>query len=295
MKQKSFWERDLWLILGGTSLFALGVTWFADPNGLVIGGFSGLSILIKALTQNVFGFAMPIALTNALLNVPLFAISIRRRGFSFVKRSFIAVVWMSAAFGAFPLLPNPFAGETDLLLASVLCGVLSGTGVALVLKASATTGGTDMLAAVLQTRLRHFPMATLIFGIDTLIITAGLFLFGFVKTLYAMISVFVASKTLSNWLDGVHFAKAALIFSEKAEEISRAVFLQLHRGNTGIPVRGMYRGNGMTALYVVVSKKEVAQLRRIIQETDPNAFLTISDVREALGEGFAENTESWGG
>lgn len=292
MKQTSFLKRDLWLILLGTAMFALGVTWFADPFGLVIGGFTGISILVKALTRKLFGFEMPIALTNAALNVPLFLISIRKRGFSFVSRSLVAVIWMSIAFWLFPLLPNPFAGETDLLLAAILCGALSGTGIALVLQASATTGGADMLASILKSRFPQLSMATLILTIDAGIIAAGVAVFGAVKTLYAMIAVYVTSKTLGNLLDGMHFAKAAWIVSEKSEEISRAIFEQLHRGNTGIPVRGMYRGNAMTALYVVVGKKEVAQLRRIVEEIDTRAFLTVSDVREALGEGFAENTQS---
>ena len=292
MKQSSFWKHDLWLILLGVSIFALGVVWFADPLGLVIGGFSGLSILIKALTNRLFGFGVPISLTTALLNVPLFIISIRQRGFSFAKRSLVAVVWMTVAFWLFPYLPNPFEGETDLLLGGIMCGVLSGTGIAFVLKASATTGGSDMLASIVKGHYPHFPMATLILAIDTMIIAAGLFLFGPVKTLYAIIALFVESKVLGNLLDGMHFAKAALIFSRKAEDISKAIFEQLHRGNTGIPAKGMYRGDSITVLYVVVSKREVSLLRRIIQEIDPNAFITITDIHEALGEGFAENTES---
>lgn len=292
MKQTSFWKHDLWLILLGVSVFALGVVWFADPLGLVIGGFSGLSILIRELTYQLFGVGIPIALTNALLNVPLFIISIRQRGFAFAKRSLVAVVWMTIAFWLFPYFPNPFAGETDLLLAGIVCGVLSGAGIAFVLKASATTGGTDMLASIVKRHLPHFPMSTLILAIDAFIITAGLFLFGAVKTLYAIISVFVASKVLSNLLSGLHVAKAAFIFSRKAEEISQAVFEQLQRGNTGIPAKGMYRGEPITVLYVVVSKKEITLLRRIIKEIDPRAFITITEVHEAFGEGFAENTES---
>ena len=292
MKQSSFWKHDLWLILLGASIFALGVVWFAEPLDLVIGGFSGISIIVKELSHTLFGFSIPIALTNVLLNVPLFFIGIRQRGFSFAKRSMLSVVWMSLAFWLFPLLPNPFAGEQDLLLAGIMCGVFAGTGIALVLKASATTGGTDMLASIVKSRFPHFPMATLILAIDACIIAAGYFLFGPIKTLYAIISVFVASKVISNLLDGMHFAKAAFIFSRRAEEISQEIFRQLHRGNTGIPAKGMYRGDPFTVLYVVVSKKEIALLRRIIKEIDPNAFITITDVHEALGEGFAENAES---
>ncbi|MEG0378458.1 MAG: YitT family protein, partial [Eubacterium sp.] len=186
-------------------------------------------------------------------------------------------------------IPNIFNVEEDLLLSALACGVLSGVGIGMVMSVNGTTGGTEMLAAIVKYVRPHFPIATLIFVIDAMIIALGFFIFGAERTLYAVISVYVCSKIINNILEGVHYAKAALIISPKTEEISDAIFKYLGRGNTGIPARGMYTKKEMEMLMVVVSQKEIVALRKVVTRIDANAFLIIADVHEVLGEGFNEN------
>lgn len=279
---------DWLMILAGTTLMALGVTWFASPLGLVTGGVTGIAIVIQEISKNLFGFGIPLWVTNLALNLPLFLISIAQRGFGFAKKSLIAVVWLSFALWICERLPNPFVIGEDLLLASLLCGVLTGAGIGLVLKVSATTGGTDMLASIIKYHHSHFPIAKLMMVLDAAIILCGLFVFGTVKTLYAIISVVIMSQVINSILEGMYFAKAAFILSDNTQEISQAIFKRLSRGNTGIPARGMYTGQKREMLFVVVSRKEISVLRNIVKQIDPSAFLIITDAREALGEGFAE-------
>lgn len=287
------WEnrpvKEFLFIVLGTTLMALGLTWFAAPLGLVTGGVTGVAIVVQELTKNAFGSGVPLFVTNLVLNLPLFLVSIHQRGFRFAKKSLYAVLSLSVMLWICERIPNPFDVGGDLLLASLLCGVLSGTGIGLVLKVSATTGGTDMLASIIKHRHAHFPIAKLMMLIDAAIIVSGVFVFGTVKTLYAVISVVIMSQMINSILAGLYFAKVAFILSEYPEEISKGIFSHLSRGNTGLAAKGMYTGRERQMLFVVVSRKEVSMLRNIVKQTDPNAFVIIADAREALGEGFAED------
>lgn len=281
--------KDFWIIALGSFLLSLGISWFADPAGLVVGGISGLAIVVKQLSQQWFGFAVPLALTNLILNIPLYLISLKQRGFSFIQKSIYAVLLMSLFLWIVAYIPNIFDFKDDFLLSALVCGVLSGVGIGMVMRVNGTTGGTEMLAAIVKYIHPHFPIAKLIFFIDAAIIVLGFFIFGPERTVYAVISVYVCSKIIDGILEGVHFAKQALIISEKSSEISSAIFEYLDRGNTGIPVRGMYTKENKEMLMVVVSQKEVAQLRKIVTAIDPQAFMIIGNVHEVLGEGFNEN------
>ena len=125
----------------------------------------------------------------------------------------------------------------------------------------------------------------LILDVATIII--GMFIFGAYKGLYATLSLYITTKIIDSILEGSHFAKAAYVFSEKYEEISSEIFNKLDRGNTAIEATGMYTKNPRKILYVVVDPKEIVTLTDIVKRLDPDAFITITDVRRALGEGFS--------
>ncbi|MDO4288040.1 MAG: YitT family protein [Eubacterium sp.] len=281
--------KDFGYLVIGTFLLSLGVSWFADPAGLVVGGISGLAIVIKEISAEIVGFSIPLAVTNLVLNIPLYLINLKQRGFYFVQKSIYAVILMTLFLWLVEYIPNVFHFEDDLLLAGLACGVLSGAGIGLVMRVNGTTGGTELLAAIIKYIKPHFPIAKLIFIIDAVIIAVGFFIFGPERTMYAVISVYVCSKIIDGILEGVHFAKEALIISDKTTEISEAIFKYLDRGNTKIAVQGMYTQKHREMLMVIVSKKEIATLRQIVTAIDPKAFFTIADVHEVVGEGFNEN------
>lgn len=292
MKKLLITKKEFFLIFLGVNILAIGINFFLAPLNLVTGGISGLGIVVEELGDMFFGFPIPIWLTTLALNIPLFVISIKQRGFEFAKKSLYAVILLSVALWYMELIPNPFALGDDLLLAAVFGGVGLGVGIGVVLRASATTGGTDMLASIIKFKLPKFPIAKLMLIIDGCIILSGFFLFGAHKAMYAIISVVITSKMIANVLEGTHFAKAAFIISDKSEEISIAIMERIPRGSTGLKARGMYSKNDKEMLFTVVSQKEITKLREIIREIDPKAFVTIADVKEVLGEGFIEDHNS---
>ena len=287
-------SKDLLQIVFGITVLALGITWFSAPLGLVAGGITGLSIVILELSENLLGFPIPLYVTNIVLNVPLFIIAIRQRGFPFAQRSLFAVIWLSVALWYCGLLPNYFDVGEDLFLGVVFGGLLFGTGIGIVLRASASTGGTDMLASIIKFKNPGFPIVRLIQVIDGVIILSGFFVFGPHKGMYAIVMMIISSYMINTWLSGMHFAKAAFILSEKSEEISKEIIRRLGRGNTGIKAEGMYTREERQMLYVVVYPKQVGELRNIVKEIDSDAFITIANVTEVLGEGFSQDYNSLG-
>lgn len=292
MKMLGIKKQELLLILLGTTLLALGINWFLAPIGLVTGGISGVAIIVKEVSKNTIGFTIPLWATNICLNTPLFLITFKQRGFKFAQKSLYAVLWTSVALWYTDYIPNIFAVEQDILLSALFGGALLGCGIGLVLKSSATTGGTDMLASIIKFKHPRFPITKLMLGIDGVIILGGMFVFGQQKAMYAVLSVFVTTKVIHSILEGMNYAKAAFIVSDKNEEIATAIMEQIPRGVTGLQGRGMYSKDEKEMLFVVVSPKQITNLRDIVQEIDEKAFVTIADVREVLGEGFCTDYNS---
>lgn len=284
--------KETGLILLGSTIFSLGTIWFIAPMNMVTGGVSGLAIIIRYLSQNLIGRAIPLYVTTVILNIPLFLVSIKQRGFKFAKKSLLAVTWISFSLWFLEYVPNIFPVGDDLLLSAVFGGAATGAGVGLVLRTSATTGGSDMLASIIKYHKHQYPISNLILIIDGLIIISGLFVFGARLTMYALIAIVISYFVMNNIVAGIHFAKAAFIISAKSDVISTTIMEQMNRGITGIPARGMYTRQKGEMLLVVVAPKEIGTLRRLVQAIDPDAFLIISDVKEVLGKGFTEVYDS---
>lgn len=289
MKKLFISKKEFLMILLGTTILALGINWFTSPLGLVTGGLSGLTIIVKFLTEKAFGYGIPLWITNLVFNIPLFLISIKQRGLGFAKKSIWGVGLLTLALWYTEFIPNLLDVQGDLLLGGIFGGAILGLGVGIVLKVGGTTGGTDMLATIIKFRHNSFPIAKLILALDGMIILAGMIVFGSTKAMYAIIAVFISSKVISWVLEGMHHAKAAFILSNCSAEISQAIMTKLPRGVTGIKAQGMYTKQDKDMLYVVVSQKEITKLRDMVKEIDAEAFITIADVREVLGQGFIED------
>lgn len=286
MKILGITKKELFLILLGTTLLALAINWFLSPSGLVTGGISGTSIIVEEVTSNVFGVGVPLWVTNICLNIPLFLISIKQRGFKFAQKSLYSVLWLSVALWFTGFFTNPFLTTGDLLLPAIFGGALIGAAIGLVIQAGGTTGGTDMLASIIKFKNPSFPITQLMLMIDGIIILCGFFIFGQEKAMYAVIAVFITSKVISNIIEGVHYAKAAFIISAHSDKIAKEIMEKIPRGVTGLKATGMYSKSDKEVLYVVVSQKEITRLRDLVRDIDPKAFVTIADVKEVLGEGF---------
>lgn len=273
------------MIIAGTGLMALAINSVFDASGMVTGGFSGVAIIIKEWTKGTVNGGIPLWMTNIGLNIPLFLIGWRIHGFSFVKKALIGEISLSSWLALQPVWN--IAGD-DLLLAALYGGVVQGIGIGLVFLGGGTTGGTDMMAAIIRKYLQHYSIAQIMLVIDAAVVVIGMYVFGIRKALYAIIAVYLVTKVSDGLIEGLKFSKIAYIITSKPEEISDMIMKDLDRGVTGINAKGMYSGQDKLMLFCVVNKKEIVLLKEKIDVIDPNAFVIVTDAREVLGEGFIE-------
>lgn len=276
---------DYLMIIVGTGLMSLAINSVFDAAGMVTGGFSGIAIIIKAWTKNLIEGGIPLWVTNCVLNLPLFVIAWKVRGFSFIKRAILGEISLSIWLAIQPVWN--LAGN-DLLLSALYGGVIQGVGIGLVFLGGGTTGGTDMMAAIIQKFLKHYSIAQIMQVIDAMVVLVGMYVFGVHKALYAIIAVYLVTKVSDGLIEGLKFSKAAYIITGKPKEISDMIINDLDRGVTGINARGMYSGQDKLMLFCVVNKKEIIMLKEKVDEIDPDAFVIVTDAREVHGEGFIE-------
>ena len=271
--------RDYILILIGASIMGFAIKNIYDPIGLVTGGVSGVAIILKKQ------LGVPLWLTNTAINVPLFAAAARLKGWKFIKRTLVATVALSVSLYVIPEIP--FLMD-DLLLTALFGGIITGAGAGIVFACQATTGGTDMLAALIRRWMPHYTIAQIMQVLDAIIVLIGAGVFGITYALYALIAIYSVSKVSDGIIEGMKYSKVAYIISDKSKEIAAAILKEMDRGVTALDARGMYSGNRKDVLFCVVSRKEIAQLKELVVGHDAKAFVIVSDAREVLGEGFIE-------
>ena len=271
---------DYLLLIAGAFIMGFAIKNIYDPLNLVTGGVSGLAIVIKSKV------GVPLWLTNTLLNIPLFLASYRIKGWRFIKRTLVSTVSLSLSLYVIPeMMIMP---ADDILLSALFGGLISGVGSGMVFMTQATTGGTDMLAALLQKIMPHYSVPQIMQVLDAAIVLTGAAVFGIRPTLYALIAIYAVTRMSDGILDGLKFSKMVYIISDRYEEIAGTIMEEIDRGVTGLRAEGMYSGSDKMMLCCVVSRKEISQIKEIVREYDPRAFVIVSDVREVLGEGFIE-------
>ena len=280
------WYVDYLFIFMGTGIMALAIQCIFEPIGLVTGGFSGIAIIIRKMTAGIVEGGIPLWLTNLALNVPVFIAALIIKGRKFLGRTVIGTVLLS--FWLY-VIPQVDLTQGDYMLSAVFGGVITGIGIGFVLLAKATTGGTDMVSALIQKYVRHYSVVQILQVIDGMVVLAGLYVFGLKPALYAIVAIFITSKVSDALMEGMKYSKAAFIITDCYKEIADAIMTQLDRGLTGLDATGMYSGDKKTVLYCVVSKKEIVELKDIVAKIDPKAFVIVTDAREVFGEGFLEN------
>lgn len=282
-KHSKFYE--YLMITIGTGILGFGIASFYDPIGLVTGGFSGLAIVIKHVTEVLMEGGIPLWLTNIALNVPVFILAYFLKGAKFIGKTLFGTLMLSAWLLVLP--PVDFA-QGDLMIAALFGGVCAGAGIGFVIRVGATTGGTDMVAALVQLKLRHFSIVEILMVIDAAVVVLGLLIFGVRPTLYAIIGIVVQTKVSDLIVEGFNYSKAAYIITNEHEEVAKRIMIELERGVTGLHAKGMYTQQDKCVLYCIVTQKEIIGLKDIVNEVDPSAFVIVSDVKEVLGEGFQE-------
>ncbi len=272
--------QDIIILLAGALIQAFAMRLFLVPGQLVSGGISGLSQIINHFVK------FPIGVMVFIGNIPLFILGWRFLGGPrFALRTAISV----AAFSLFTdllVLFIPASGMTqDNVLNALFGGVLLGVGLGLVYRGGGTSGGSDILGRILNHRMGiSISQAYLI--TDTIVVLAGGFAFSWEKALYGMVVIYVSGLAAEMVSEGSSIFRTAIIISEKSEEVTREIMEEMERGVTILSGKGAYTGAERPVLYVVITRSEVNQLKELVKDIDPNAFMVIGETHEALGEGF---------
>jgi uncharacterized membrane-anchored protein YitT (DUF2179 family) len=271
--------RDVFLLLLGAVIQAIGMDAFLIPGKLAAGGVTGIAQIINRYT------GWPIGVMIILGNLPLFILGWRLLGGRrFLVRTFIAV-------GAYAVLIDvlgrflPPGLTNDSILNALFGGVLTGIGIGLVFRAKGTTGGTDILARLLG-QWRGIPLSQSYLITDTLVVLASGIAFGWTLALYAVVALYVSGLLAEVASEGSGVVRTATIVTDNPTAVGQKIMNELSRGVTMWTGQGMYSGNPRQILFCVISRSEVNQLKVIIHEADPAAFVVIGQAHEALGEGF---------
>jgi uncharacterized membrane-anchored protein YitT (DUF2179 family) len=254
---------------------------FITPYKIVPGGVYGISIVLHYL------FGTPVGVMALVFDIPLTIIGIKilgpRFGFKTVLGFSLTAVFndtLTFFWGYEPLVKG------DALLSSIFGGVLLGVGIGLIFKAKATSGGSDIVAMIIN-KYSKIPLGLLMIYVDSCIVLLGLIVFRDWKIpLYSWIVIFITGRVVDIVLEGISYEKSLFIISDKHEEIRDKIINNLNRGGTYINGKGMFNMADRKIIFTVVSRRELALLEEYIHEIDPKAFLTVVDAREILGEGF---------
>lgn len=285
------WFYDYSLITIGSFILAVGFVYFITPHRIVPGGVYGVAIVVHYLTQGLFSFwpdGIPIGLFGLILNIPLTWAGIRILGPKFGVKTitgfvltsvFIDGITMMRPDGDLPLV-------TDVLLSCVFGGVLIGFGLGLVFKSRATSGGSDIIAMILA-KYTRLPLGRLMIYVDSAIVLIGLAAFqDWAIPLYSWIVIFITGRAIDLTLEGADYNKAVFIVSKNHESIREKILVDLERGGTYLQGKGLFTNDEKQIIFTVVSRRELAILEDYINEIDSDAFITIMDTKEILGEGF---------
>lgn len=262
----------------GCALMAISLNAFTVPNKIAPGGINGLATVIFYLTK------IPVGISILIFNIPLFLLSLKVLGKGFGVKTLYATL-ISSIFIDYVFIMPVFT--TDVLLAAVFGGVILGVGLGIVFRFGGTTGGTDLIAAMINKYFPGFTMGTILMTTDFFIVLfAGLVFKQPEVSLYSLIGLFISIKVLDLVQEGFGYAKAFFIISNYPEEISKVVFKELDRSITSLSGEGMYTKEERQVLLCVVNRTQVNRLKELIHAVDPNAFVILTEVREVFGEGF---------
>lgn len=290
---KKSWKDYLWIIIGSI-ITAGAINIFLVPYKIAPGGVTGIATVVYYLSNGRF----PVGTVMLILNIPLFIVGIRFIGGKFILRTLFGTVFLSVVIDVTEPITTYFANHylsksdgvasnPDLVLYSLFGGFFMGLGLGLVFKSGATTGGTDLAARIVHHFIPYLTMGQLLLLIDTsVILFAAISFNSFLLALYAILSLYVSTKVIDAILEGVNYAKAVYIISDRPEEIAKKIMAELDRGVTALKGTGMYTGSEKTVLYCVLQRAQLPMLKELVANADPDAFVILTDVIEVLGEGF---------
>jgi len=283
------------LIVVGSFIMAAGYVLFITPHRIVPGGVYGISIVIHYLTEGMFSFApegLPVGVMGLIMNIPLTIIGIKILGPRFGIKTILGFFLTAGFIDLQTLLwGNRALVEDDILLSCIFGAVLIGFGLGLIFRSKATSGGSDIVAMIIS-KYTKMPLGQLLIYVDSVIVLLGLIAFRDWKIpLYSWLVIFITGKVIDATLIGANYNKSVFIISDRYREIQKVIIENLNRGGTLLKGTGLYGETDKPVLFTNVSRRELVMLENHIKEIDRDAFLTVMDAREILGEGFKSLSE----
>ncbi|WP_018592737.1 YitT family protein [Terrisporobacter glycolicus] len=273
---------ETFLLIMGCLLMALSFVLFFDPHSIAPGGLTGLAVIINYL------FNIPLWFVNLIFNVPLFILAYKVLTKRECLKTLSGIVFFTLALNLFENFEN-FQITNDVLLSTLTGGVILGLGLGVIFNINGTTGGTDLIGLILNRWLPSISVPKLMGVADFIVVMSSIFATGKIEIgLYSALGLYVAVVVSDMVVQGFYSAKSFTIISNSPDEISNAILEKMNRGVTILSAKGGYTKEEKDALLVVVGKREVSTLRKIVKSVDHNAFVVITDVHEALGEGFKQ-------
>ena len=279
---KTFWKEHGWIIatIFGSTVFALGFSLFLAPNDMNAGGISGLAQVFVELT----GLGS-VGILSILINLPLFLLGGLKIGRRFFAGSLLGMVLSSVLIDAFALIPMP---AVDPLIGVLYGGVLCGFGLGVVFVCGTSTGGSDILVRLLKLKYRNVPIGQIALYFDVIVVTlTGLVFQDITKALYTGVTVFVTSKVIDAVVYRFDYSKVALIISSQYQDIAEAIGTRLDRGATYLHGEGSYSHKQTKVVLAAVKKQQLAELKELVMQIDPNAFVIVQEAHQVLGDGFS--------
>ena len=279
---RSLWHKYGWTVatVFGSAIFALGFSLFLQPNDMSPGGISGLAMVAVEL----LGFGS-VGVFSILINLPLFILGGMKIGKRFFAGSLLGMVLSSVLIDGFAALPVP---ATEPLVAALYGGVICGLGLGLVFMCGTSTGGSDILVRLLKLKYRNVPIGQISMCFDAVVAAlTGLVFQDVSKALYTGITVFVCGKVLDAVIYRFDYSKVVLIVSREHEAIAREIGIRLDRGATFLKAEGSFTHTDTKVVLAAVKRQQLAELKELVMETDPNAFVIVQEAHQVLGDGFS--------
>jgi uncharacterized membrane-anchored protein YitT (DUF2179 family) len=271
-------------IVVGSAVMALAYNLFLIPHHIVPGGAGGVAMILN------YFFATPVGLTILVINIPLFVLGIKTFGRTYGVKSIVGIAVSSLLIDGFTYVVRLQSATDNPILACIFGGIMLGAGLGLVFRGGGSTGGSDIVGMVLN-RYTNFSTGTSILVVDFVVITVAGFCFGqFELALYGYLNLYLQTRAIDLVLEGLSYTRALFIISGSAAAVAEAITSKMNRGATVLNATGAYSQEQKNMVFSVMAKREVSRAREIVRETDPRAFVIITDVYEVLGEGFKPRT-----
>ena len=284
---RTLWHKYGWIIttIVGSTVFALGFSLFLQPNDISPGGISGLALVAVEL----LGFGS-VGSLSILINLPLFILGGLKIGRRFFAGSLVGMLLSSLLIDTFAFIAMP---PVEPLMAALYGGVLCGFGLGAVFVCGSSTGGSDILVRLLTMKYRNVPIGHISICFEAIVVVlTGIVFHDLTKALYTGVTVFVCGKVIDAVVYRFDYSKVALIISKEYEAIAQAIGTRLDRGATFLHGEGSYSHQDTKVVLTAVKKQQITELKELVMELDPNAFVIVQEAHQVLGDGFVRYSKN---